>query len=227
MKLSNKILIGFFGFIFLYLTAVFAEVRFRGNLAVIDDSNSRAETVDISGVTHLILADLGKSINVIGSDQPRLEVRSISGDLLKKLKYNISGDTLTLSQLDLEKNMNIRISVYVPQNSFIGMTVNGASVKLEGLEQKVLSVFQNSGRISMDITNKVEKLYIEANNRANFYVSGTDLDTLSTLLDNSEVTIDSRVTLLKGSIKNNSYVRIGGTEEIQFKKDESSRLYLY
>lgn len=224
MKLSNKILIGFFSFLFLYLTAVFAEIRFRGTPNIIDNSNSIAETADISGVRHLVLPDLDKRIYVEGSDHPRLEVRSLSGDQLKKLKYHISGDTLTLSELELEKDAPVKISIYV--NNLLGMTVNGASVTVNGLDEKELSVYQIGGQVRMD-NNTLKKLHIEAINEAYFYMSGAKLDTLSTQLDDSQATIELPLTLLKGSIKNRSYLRVGGAEEIQFKKDGTSSLYLY
>lgn len=226
MKLSNKILIGFFGFAFIYLTAAFMEVRLRGNPAVIDDSNSLVETVDITGVNYLVLPALEQTIDVIGSDQPKLEVRSMSGDLLQKLKYNVSGDTLTLEQLDLEKDQRIRISVYVPKNSFTGMSVNGARVNIKELDQKVLSVSQNDGSIRMHNKNRIGKLVIQASNGASFTVSDTELAELSVQLDNAEVSTDSPVRLLEGSIKNDSYIQIKDSEEIQLKKDKSSGLYL-
>src|SRR5689334_4481193 len=116
MKLSNKILIGFFGFIFLYLTAVFAELRLTGTSNILDDQNSIAETVALSGITHIVLNDLGKNIYVTGADRPRLEVRSASGDGLKKLQYAISGDTLTLLSLPKDTK-TMKVSIFVPQAS--------------------------------------------------------------------------------------------------------------
>ena len=67
MKLSNKILIGYFGFIFVYLSAAFTEIRFRGSLNQLDESIGIVETADLSGVTYLVLQDLDESITLIGS----------------------------------------------------------------------------------------------------------------------------------------------------------------
>ena len=134
MKLSNRILIGFFGFIFFYLAAAFTEIRFRGNLDQIDESNGIVESVDISGVTYLVLPDLDESITVIGSENPRIEIRSISGDLLQNLNYHVTGDTLVL--VELAKDQHLNLSVYVPKNTFTGMTVNGTTVIVKGLNQK-------------------------------------------------------------------------------------------
>ena len=86
MKLSNKILVGFFGFLFLYLTAAFTEIRLNGTPNVINDSNSKIETVDLSGIRYIVVGDVDKNINITGSDRSQLEVRSFSGDLLKHLK---------------------------------------------------------------------------------------------------------------------------------------------
>lgn len=227
MKLSNRILVAFFGFIFIYLTAAFTEIRFRGTHSLMNDSNIVAETEDITGIRYLILSDLGKTINVIGSDRPRIEIRSISGDLLQNLKYNISGDTLTLSQFDLKENEGIKISVFVHKNRMAGMMVNGAVVTVEGLDLKDLSIYQNAGLIRIEENNKLASLQIKATNKASFYMAATDVGKLSAVLDNSEAIVDSPVRLLEGSIKNNSYVRTGGIDEIQFKKDESSKLQLY
>jgi hypothetical protein len=226
MKLSNKILLGFFGFAFIYLTAVFAEVRLRGTPNIIDDTNSIAQTVDISGVAYLVLQDLDKNIHVIASDHARLEVRSFSGDLLQRLKYHISGDTLTLSELQSEDMKTVKISVFVPNAGLKGMTVNGAVAIVKGLEQERLYISQNAGRIWMS-GSRIGKIHMEASGKSYLDVSATELDTLSAKIDNSEVLISSPVGLLEGSMENNSFLRMSRIDEIQFKKDESSRLNMY
>ncbi|MBX2970406.1 MAG: DUF4097 family beta strand repeat protein [Cyclobacteriaceae bacterium] len=224
MKLSNKILIGFFGFIFIYLTAAFAELRLNGIPNFINDTNSMAETVDLEAVSYLIIKDVDKNVQVIGSDRPRLEVRSFSGDWLAKLTYSVSGDTLTLSNLHAA-NTNIRVSVFVPKAQLKEVAVNTASATVKGLQQNRLHLSQKSGSIwlrdcqltKMEI--ELEQSYLE--------VSGTVLDTLSAQLDKSQVNILSPVGILQGSLKNSASMRLNDLEEIQIKKDKSSRLLLY
>ena len=226
MKLSNKILIGFFGFIFIYLTAVFAEVRLRGAPNVIDDSNSIAETADISGVTYLVLRDLDETVNVIGSDEPRLELRSFTGNLLPRLKYKVSGDTLTLWDLPSDEMKKVRISVFVSQATLKGMTINGAVATVKGLQQELLHISQNGGRVWM-FENRIKSIHLAASRKSYLDISALGLDTLSAKIDSSEVVISSPLGLLKGSMRNHSFLRMNAIEEIQFKKDSTSRMNLW
>ncbi len=227
MKLSNKILFGFFGFIFLYMTAAFAEIRLRGTFNDINDTNSVAETADLPEVTQLIVNNLDWQVNVAGSDQPRIEVRSASGDLLKNLTYSISGDTLTLLKLEREKNVMLKVTVYVPAGSFMGITVNGADVNIEALAQRDLSVVQNGGRVAMTKNNQIDVLHLEASDTASFGLSDGRVNTLSVQIDNSQAHIHTSVRRLRGSLQNNSYLLMTEVEEIQFRKDDSSRLHFY
>ncbi len=226
MKLSNKILIGFFGFIFVYMIAAFTEIRFRGNLNHLDESSSIVETTDVSGFTYLVLQDLDESVTLVGSEQPGIEVRSISGDLLKNLEYTLRGDTLELVQLKLADDEHLNLIVYVPNNSFIGMAVNGANVVVKGLDQKQLTITQNGGRIRFVEDNKLEKLSIQASENGNLNFAGTKLDTLSVLLNNSNIVIESGAIRVEGTMTNESYLRMRHVDDIEFKKDGTSRLYL-
>lgn len=227
MKLSNKILIGFFGFLFLYLTAVFAEVRFRGTPVVIDQSNSIAETVDIAGVSYLVLDDLDQNIHVSVSDRPRLEVRSFSGNLLQHVTYRFSGDTLTLSRLESEKNRSIKITVFVSEAGLKGMTLKSAVAIVEGLRQDRFSISQNAGRMWMS-DNNIGILQIRASDDSFLDITASNLDTLAAEIEGSELVVSSPIGLLRGSMKDGSSVRVTDhIQEIQFKKDESCNLSLY
>jgi hypothetical protein len=227
MKLSNKILIGFFGFGFLYLNAIFAEVRFTGISNVMDDNNSVIETVDISGVRYVLLEGMEKDVKVTGSDRPQLVVRSRSGNLLKKLTYKISGDTLTLSDLQSGENERRSITVFVPPAMLKGIIVNSSMAVVEALQLDQLALSQNDGRVWMS-SSTIEKIQLDLSNQSYLNISNTAiLDTLSATLDGSEVHVSSPVGLLQGSMKHNASMFLNDIREIQMKKDENSRLSMY
>jgi hypothetical protein len=223
MKLSDKILFGFLGFIFLYLTAAFAELRINGTPNVIDDKNSAAETVDISGVQYLVITGSDKQlINVTGADRSVLEVRSFSGDFLAKVKYKISGDTLMISGILSEPTERVKISVILPKTSLKGIVCDGSELRIQGLQSAHLSISQNSGSVRMT-DSAIGKTELNLN-KAYLEISGTRLDTVSASVEHSQVNIFSAVGLLNGSMKSESTLRVNDAEEIQFRKDESSRL---
>jgi hypothetical protein len=226
MKLSDKILLGFLGFIFLYLTAAFAELRLTGIPNIINDKNSIAETVDLPGVAYVVLNDIDLHINVNGSDRPRLEVRSIAGGLLKNLTYTIAGDTLTLSGFQSKETQTIRISVFVPKTSLKGIAVNASTASVRGLQQELLHISQNSGQIWMSDSD-VAKIDMDVSNRSQLDISNTTLDTLSVKIEGSRVFISSPAGFVQGSMTNKSFLRLGNIREIQLKKDESSAVNLY
>lgn len=226
MKLSNKVLLGFFGFIFLYLTAAFAELRLTGTTNRLDNKNSIAETVDISGVTYLKLDHLGKHAEVTTSDRPRLEVRSLTGALLKELEYTVSGDTLTLSGFHSVTNKAVRLSVFVSTTSLKGITLKSASATIEGLQQDSLHLSQNAGRIWMS-KSKISNIQTDLSNNSSLDISTTTLGTVSATIAGSQLHIRSHVGLVQGEIKEKSLLQLTELGEIQIKKDESSRLQLY
>ena len=84
MKLSNKILIGFFGFCFLYMVVAFTEMRLKGDLNRLDDSNSISESIEINGIKYIVFDEVEQRLTVRGSVTSGIEVNSISGDLIKR-----------------------------------------------------------------------------------------------------------------------------------------------
>ena len=223
MKLSNKVLVGFLGFIFIYLTAAFAELRLTGTPNVIDDKNSIAETANISGVSCVILNDVDKDISITGSDSARLEVRSLAGDWLTRLKYKVSGDTLTLSGLQSKDTRSIKISVFVPKTSLRAISVNHSVAIVKGLQRELFNISQNSGRLFMS-DNKITRISIDLSNRSYLDISAMRLDTLSAQIEGSEVQLSAPVGVLQGSMENNAHLRAGDIREIQLRKDDGSRL---
>jgi hypothetical protein len=225
MKLSNKILIAFFSLAFIYLNAAFMEIRLRGTNNLLEDDNSIAETVYITGYNYLILPKFNHTIHVVGSDTSRIEVRSLNGDLLQELTYEKTGDVLSLESLNVDEDVSIRITVYVPKSSFRGMTVNGGNVTITGLDQEVLDITQTAGLIKIDGQTRLEKLHLESTS-AYFNISEAHIDTLSLVLENAEVAVTPPVSCLKGSTTGASVVRLSEVEFIDFQKGEESWLII-
>ena len=211
---------------FIYLVAAFTEIRFRGNLNHLDESTGLVETADLSGFTYLIIRDLDESVTLVAADVPGIEVRSITGDLLKNLKYEVKGDTLELTQLQLEENVNLNLTVYVPKNSLTGMTIYDVSVVIKGMDQKQLAIRQQAGSIRFVEGNRLEKLSIQATDNGNLNFSGHPLDTVSIQLNNSNVHIESGTSRVEGKMVNDSYLWIRDVNEIDFTKDETCRLFI-
>lgn len=226
MKLSNKVLVGFFGFIFVYLSAAFAELRLTGTPHLIADENSITETVSLPRITYVVIDNVDKYINIIGSDTARLEVRSLSGDLLKRLTYETSGDTLILSGFQSEGVKSVIISAFIPKGSLEGVQVNRSATGISGLQLAGLNLRESGARVAMS-DNRIANLQIDLSDRSFLDISETKLDTLSAAVDGSQVHVSSPVPLLKGSIKNDAFVQINKLREIHVSKDESSTIHLY
>ena len=226
MKLSNKVLVAFFALGFLYLTAVFAEVRLRGTPNVINETNSIAETAEIPGVAHLVLQNLEYSVAVMGSDKPRLEVRSVSGNLMGELKFRTSGDTLTLSSLPAAGRRAVRITVFVPADGLKGILVKDAMTSVSGLVKDTLYIEQQAGRVWLS-NNQIGQLSVALSEKSRLDLNGPPVKTLSAKVDNSHLLIASPIARLQGGMDNHSMLRAGAIGEIQFKKDTTSILNIY
>ena len=226
MKLSNKVLLGFFGFVFIYLTAAFAELRLTGTPNMINDENSVAETANLPDIGWIIIENVDKYINVVASDTPRLEVRSLAGDVLKRLSYETWGDTLILSGFQAEGVRRINISAFIPQSTLRGIQVNHSAAGISGLQMSDLRLKQTNSRVSMR-DNKIGNLQIDLSNRSFLSISETKLDTLSAAVDGSQVHISSPVRLMQGAIQNNSFVQVSKLREIHLNKDENSTMHFY
>lgn len=226
MKLSNKILIGLFSFLFLYMIAAFTEMRIKGDLNRFDSINIILEKADITAANYIMLPNLEQQVTIIGSDKSGLEVKSIKGNLLQNLEYEMVGDTLNLLSMELEEKQFVNITIYVPKSTFRGLSTTHSGVFISDLQQEILSIHQIGGWIRMSDSNKIGQLNLNAQKTANFNFLKGKIDTLNATIDFSQVSVTQPMKLVKGSMKNASHLQLKGATEIQFKKDENSRLIL-
>lgn len=226
MQLSNKILIGLFGFLFLYMIVAFTEMRFKGDLNRLDDSNSISEKAEVTTVNYIKLSNLDPHITIMGSEMAGLEVKSMKGEMLQYLEYEMIGDTLQIISMEKQEKQLVNLTIRVPKSTFRGLSSTHSGVVLSNLEQDTLDIHQRDGWIRMNDSNKIGQLNLIAENTAYFNFLKGEIDILNTTIDDSEVSIPQPMKLVKGSMANNSYLYLDGASEIQFKKDEGSRLIL-
>lgn len=225
MNISNKILLGFFGTAFVYMTAVFVEIRLTGEDEDLTDDNVMIETAPMSDVNYVIVADLGRRLYIKSSDEPRLEIRSRSGDFLSKLTYEIKDDTLVISELKFEEEVHFDMTLFLP-NKFSGIETKDAFIHLSQIDLSSLSINQVGGRIILNGDIKLGKLNIVGSQSAEFDVFDSDIDTVALDIDDSNVELRAYVGRIEGSMKNDSYLYVENTDDINFKKDESSHIRL-
>ncbi|MEQ8810982.1 MAG: hypothetical protein RIE59_18060, partial [Imperialibacter sp.] len=127
MKLSNKILIGFFGFIFLYMMAAFTEVRLRGYKRDFKGAETQVEKAPLGDVGYIVLSDSEQRVTISSSDEPHIEVRSIDGGFLSSVSYEMAGDTMRLKVNEIISGKPVQVTVYVAQNTFRGLQATKAS----------------------------------------------------------------------------------------------------
>ncbi|MEQ9099991.1 MAG: DUF2807 domain-containing protein [Imperialibacter sp.] len=224
MKLSNKILIGFFGFIFLYMMAAFTEVRLRGYKRDLNGVETQIETAPLGDIGYIVLSDLDHRVIISSSDEPRIEVKSIGGGYLSSIDYEMTGDTLRIKAVDITTGKPAHVIVYVA--NLRGLHATRASVSITDLSQQEISITQSGGSIRMDGEINVTSLSIAASDNANLDASGLSVNSLSVQMDDSKVMIWSPVVQLRGSILNDSFLRIDGVDDIQFTKDKSSKIQI-
>ncbi|WOK09192.1 DUF2807 domain-containing protein [Imperialibacter roseus] len=226
MKLSNKILIGFFGFILIYMMAAFAEIRFLGYKRDLSGTEVQVEKAPLGNVGYIVLSDSEHRVTISSSNEPHIEVKSIDGSFLSNLNYEMVGDTLNLKINEITSSKPVQVTVFVSQNTFRGLQATRASASLTNLSQQALSITQSGGSIRMDGDVNVTNLSIAASDNANLDASGLSVNSLSVKIDHSKVMIWSPVVQLRGSILNDSFLRIDGVDDIQFTKDKSSKIQI-
>lgn len=226
MKLSNKILLAFFGIAFFYLTAAFVEVRVRGVHNIMNDKNSLVETVELTNISYVVVDDVDKNVQIIGSDRPRLEVRSKAGDMLKNLTYKVTGDTLTLASLESGDFKMMKIAVYVPHSTLKGIEVKSSSATIEKLEQEVLQLSQHAARVWIS-DSKIADLRMELSGKSFVELNSSNLETITANIEGSQVMVSSPVGLVRGALKDDSFMQLFDIRDIQVTKDASSTLRMY
>lgn len=226
MKLSNKILIGFFGFIFFYMTAAFTEMRLKGDLNRIGEHGGILETAELGSIGYVKVSDLLQRVTITGADNPGIEVKSKTGQALQSLEYEIVGDTLILKRFNLGKGDPAAITLLLKDGALRGLEVRDTHVTLKRLAQDSLIVAQSGGQVWLDKANRIKQLKVEAQDQAELFIYN-ELEHLELETVNAQIVVQSTVGVLSGRISSQSELVASGPEEVQLKRDSSSDFRFY
>ncbi|MFK7951973.1 MAG: hypothetical protein AB8B73_03940 [Ekhidna sp.] len=222
--MSNKILIIFFGTILTYTLMAFAEIRISGESRILNEKNSIAETISLDGIKYVVFDDrLNQWIHLSGSNKPRIEMKSKSGDMMSKLKYELKGDTLYINEMNDEEN-HFDLSIFVPRDGFSGFTSSSAYVELSDIKQPGLSINQVNGRVDLEEDVDIGRLILNSNSDATLEMTASRVDTLSIQVDDSSLRLYGKIRRLEGTLENSSSVYASDVDEMMLKKDKGSSI---
>lgn len=223
MKLSNKILIALIGFIFVYLCAALMEIRVRGDLSYLDENSGITEQIDLDDIAVISVQSMNESIVVQSATDPRIELRSLSGDRIDKLIYQQVGDTLILQELNVPDNEHTHITVYVSESTFKGLETVESRITIRDFSKRSFELKQTAGFVRFAENNTINVLNAAVSGDGAFNFEGSMLDTVSLQLENARARINSGAVHVNG-VMNDSYLSINNIHHIDLKKDNASRL---
>lgn len=229
MKLSNKILIGFFSIGMLYTFAVMLEVRLYGKYTFWRDGEIRGdiitETRSIDHPKFLSLTGNRRYVKIVQSDNPRVEIQSLDGNLLSQISIAEEADTLTIDYASFSPKDMYTMVVYLPAQDTLDLATTAAFLRLDSINLAQLNVQQAGGNIRLAEDSEVTKLAINATDTARFDVTDSRVDSIQVGLDKrSVVSILSEVKHLSGTLIQKSLLVAEEPRKIQVSRDDSSSI---
>lgn len=228
MKLSNKVLIGFFGLLMVYMIAAFTEIRFKGDLNRLTEGQGSMERAMIPDVSYLDVKDLGRrTITIQASDSNYIELRSISGTALSKLSFEMVNDTLLIHDFTPDKGDHSHIIIHLKNGLLKQLYVEGTTVIMKDFKQQKLGLNYVGGRMRLTGTNRIDSLSIHATSDADVQTSSIAHDVVTIDSDSSMVHLYTNIGRVEGVIRNASSLSINDTDDVQLTKDETSNWRMF
>lgn len=234
MKTSRIIFISFFSFIGLLLLS-FLIVGFAYNDAGIKHRKNRAEefkkgekTIKIEKqFKHILILDKASITVKYGEEQSLKYYVFNTKDSLIAPKLDVKNDTLFLSA-----KSRIRITLTLKDlNKLKSIDGINSTVFLSGIEMSTLTLNFKGGKINLTDNTKIKNISITLSEKSGFDVHhNAVVDTLNLDIHNSKINFynrNSNISLLKGTIDNNSNVRIPKAFHINLEVDKSSKLNMW
>ena len=231
MKLSNKILIGFFSVVFLYTISVMLEVRLTGQYIIrnSDDTleNLIYESMPIDNPRYLILHSRQKFLRIEESTDPRLEIKSFDGGLLDRVILKETRDTLEIGAFDFEEELSYAATLYINRGDQLQIEMNQAKVSLRHLNLSSLTVLQRGGYLSVNDSSVISHLRISTTDDGLFETTDARIDTIDLTAESSSIRLLKEPKVLKAVIKNASSLSTQDVPYMLYERDSTSTLRIF
>lgn len=227
MKLSNKILLGFFGTVILYTLIAAGEIRFKGVLRSENKEGFLVESIAIDSHKHLIIRNSNIDISVNQSETTRMEIRSYNEEKHLKISYQTSGDTLIINSVNpTEESETTIINVYL-DNRLQSITSKAIRTYVRNFKSDSLTVIASENYLSFDDDNEIQHLQLTGQEGASVYLLSDQVNSLDLLIDDATVTVIKELAEINAELINGAVLTSKAPDNLQFKKERNCKVMMY
>ena len=181
---------------------------------------------------HISIKDRRKNrispyIKIKCSDKNLIKIENYADTMLYSFVHQIINDTLKIVSQDDQPFMH---EFTILTNSKIqSINTEKSNIEIEGFRQDYLRIYQNQGQLrcygnDSRKTSKFNKLNIIQND-AYMKLQNIHVDTLEIHMIKSRTEFDSDIAMLNAKIMNHSKLQLRNVAELNFKKDDSSKIH--
>lgn len=230
MKTSNIIFSSIIGSITLIILSGAIEWRFFGdknpNRFEISPDNIEAfkQNIDLPEFQYLVINDMPLSTNIILGGKNEIELILKNKSEASVLDYHIKGDTLFIEGVNENGSVLLSVNLFMTHGQLNGINSNQSGVNINQYNNDSLTLVLNHTTIDIHQPCVIGSLSIFGTDQSTVNVYSAQVDTLKLDLNNSTVRMQTIINKLQGQMSNHSELDLRDVSDLDFKKDNSSRL---
>ena len=226
MKLSNKILLGFFGSVILYTLLAAGEIRLNGSLRSENNEGFLLKSTEVSSFKHLVINDSDINISVNQSDTNRIEVRGNNENTSFKVPYRFSGDSLIIDSIRQNVTGELMISIYL-NNRLQSINSNSTRTYIRNFNCDSLTVVASDNYLSFRDENEIQYLRLISKKGANVYLFTELVKTLDVQIDEATVTVRKELPDISAELVNGAVLSTKAPDNLRLKKERACKVLMY
>lgn len=234
MKTSKIILLSLHISIALFILAAFVDIRLTGKKPI-DLTELESHKTAIPEFRVLIIKN-SVSLNILSKSNPSMELNMRTGVVPPEIKYSVSNDTLTISDVPQRYNDELLIFNVHVTDTLYSIIAENSDITVRSGENCDISIEADSSKIfiSHTTTSKSDdNLIIHARNNSKIRTSTFRIDSLGVFIERSEASLSIQSNVLHGAASCGSMISTRQPLKISFLCDSTSKflinngIYLY